>query len=211
MAARINRYVAKVIRLLSYLVDMPRLLCSVRLALHLVRRIIQRFRWTLQSLNRGLHLKQGRIRVNLSYNDHRKLYRLLMHSFFLFVLLSIPISVQAEAELLDKRTQIRQLEKVLNRIQDESQSTYQQFLMIQELRRNEMSESPALIAPSISPDKSIPIPKYEDLIQQRQEKQARIKNYATELDELFRRYKDLESEKYSILEQIKALEQKPEE
>lgn len=107
--------------------------------------------------------------------------------------------------------QLRALEKELNRIQQESQSTYQQFLMLQELRRNEISDVPMITAQPISPEKSIPIPKYEELVQQRQEKQARIKQYTTELDQLYQRYKELENEKNLILDQINALGQKTEE
>lgn len=107
--------------------------------------------------------------------------------------------------------QLHALEKELSRIHQESQSTYQQFLMLQELRRNEISDIPMITEQPISPEKSIPIPKYEELMQQRQEKQARIKQYTTELDQLYQRYKELENEKNLILDQINALGQKTEE
>lgn len=128
-----------------------------------------------------------------------------MRTVLLFLLLAVSIPVCA-----DTTAQIRQLEKTLVRIQQESQSTYQQFLMIQELRRNEISEAPLITLPA-TPEKSIPIPKYEEFVQQRQEKQDRIRKYTVDLDRLYTRYKELEDEKQAILEQIKHLEQKPEE
>ena len=128
-----------------------------------------------------------------------------MRTVLLFLLLAVSIPVCA-----DTTAQIRQLEKTLIRIQQESQSTYQQFLMIQELRRNEISEAPLITLPA-TPEKSIPIPKYEEFVQQRQEKQDRIRKYTVDLDRFYTRYKELEDEKQAILEQIKHLEQKPEE
>lgn len=128
-----------------------------------------------------------------------------MRIVLLFLLLAVSIPVCA-----DTTAQIRQLEKTLIRIQQESQSTYQQFLMIQELRRNEISEAPLITLPA-TPEKSIPIPKYEEFVQQRQEKQDRIRKYTVDLDRFYTRYKELEDEKQAILEQIKHLEQKPEE
>jgi len=129
-----------------------------------------------------------------------------MRIVLLFLILAISIPVWAETN-----AQIRQLEKTLARIQQESQSTYQQFLMIQELRRNEMLEAPLATQLPNPPSKSIPIPKYEEFVQQIQEKQDRIKKYTDDLDRLKRRYDELENEKQVIFEQINLLEQKPEE
>lgn len=141
---------------------------------------------------------------------HAKLFYFLtgaytMRTILLLLLLTISIPVWA-----DRVAEIRQLEKALARIQQESQSAYQQFLMIQELRRNEMSEAPVTAQPN-PPSKSIPIPKYEELIQLKQEKQDRIEKYTVDLDRLHARYRELEDEKQAIFEQINSLEQKTEE
>ncbi|ALQ52516.1 hypothetical protein ATY38_05125 [Nitrosomonas ureae] len=119
--------------------------------------------------------------------------------------------IWANTEALDQEAQIRELEKTLTLIQQESQSTYQQFLMIQELRRNEMAEVPQAVRLPNSPSQSIPIPNYEDLIQLKQEKQERIDKYTTDLDHLYARYRELEDEKQAIFEQIRSLAKKPEE
>ncbi|MBS0298579.1 MAG: hypothetical protein JSR32_01385 [Proteobacteria bacterium] len=128
-----------------------------------------------------------------------------MRIVLFLLLLALPLAIQADTGI-----QVRQLEKSLARIQQESQSIQQQFMMIQELRRNEISESPTLI-PSIPSAKSVPVPKYEDLIRLQQEKQERIEKYTADLNRLYARYNELENEKQTILEQIKSLEQKTEE
>jgi len=82
-------------------------------------------------------------------------------------------------------------------------------MMIQELRRNEMSE-PSMVVPQPStPGQSIPIPNYNDLMQLKQEKERRIEKYTADLNRLYARYTELENEKQTILEQINSLEQKP--
>lgn len=131
---------------------------------------------------------------------------ILLLLFFVFA-----DAIWANTEALDQEAQVRELEKTLTRIQQESQSTYQQFLMIQELRRNEMAEVPQAVRLPNSPSQSIPIPNYEDLIQLKQEKQERIDKYTTDLDHLYARYRELEDEKQAIFEQIRSLAKKPRE
>lgn len=129
-----------------------------------------------------------------------------MRTVLLLLLLSLSAPVWA-----DTAAQIQQLEKALARIQQESQSTYQQFLMIQELRRNEIDAPlPITIPPSLS-SKSIPIPKYEELVKEKLEKEDRIKKYTADLDRLKARYTELEDERQAISEQINSLGQKTEE
>jgi predicted nucleic acid-binding Zn-ribbon protein len=126
-----------------------------------------------------------------------------MRTVLLLLLLALSAPVWA-----DTAAQIQQLEKTLARIQQESQSTYQQFLMIQELRRNEVDALLPITIPPSPASKSIPIPKYEELIQEKQEKADRIKKYTDDLDRLKARYTELEDERRAISEQINLLEQK---
>lgn len=128
-----------------------------------------------------------------------------MRTVILFILLAISTPVWSDAD-----AQIRQLEKSLARIQQESQSTYQEFLIIQELRRNEMLGDPVQ-TPLTAPLQNKPIPKYEDAVEREQEKQDRIEKYTADLDRLYTRYEELGNEKQEIFEQIKLLEQKQEE
>lgn len=132
-----------------------------------------------------------------------------MRYLILLLLFIGSMTVLAQSESVKTNdAEIRQLEKTMARVSQESQATYQQFLMTQELRRNEMLESPDNIPPNLT-GKSIPIPNYEDLMRRRQAKNDRMEKYTADLDRLYARYKELESERESLFERIKGLEQKP--
>jgi len=132
-----------------------------------------------------------------------------MRYLILLLLLIGSMTVLAQSESVEtKNAEIRQLEKTMARVSQESQATYQQFLMTQELRRNEMLESPDTIPLNLT-GKSVPIPNYEDLMRRRQEKNDRMEKYTADLDRLYTRYKELESEREAIFERIKSLEQRP--
>lgn len=133
-----------------------------------------------------------------------------MRYLILLPLFIVSMTVWAESSsepVTNKDAEIRQLEKTMARISQESQATYQQFLMTQELRRNEMLESPDTIPLNLT-GKSIPIPSYEDLMRRRQEKNDRTEQYNADLDRLYTRYRELESEREAIFEKIKSLERK---
>ncbi|MCC7091429.1 MAG: hypothetical protein IT524_05640, partial [Nitrosomonas sp.] len=57
--------------------------------------------------------------------------------------------------------------------------------------------------------KSVPIPNYDDYIQRRVDKDERVQKYTADLDRLYARYKELESEKEALFEKIRNLERKP--
>ncbi|SDW06866.1 hypothetical protein [Nitrosomonas oligotropha] len=130
-------------------------------------------------------------------------------------LLALTFSLMAWADedkgMTDTEKQSRQLEKALARIQQESQSIQQQFMMIQELRRNDIAEPSMNIPLPSTPGQSIPVPNYNNLMQQKQERDQRIEKYTADLNRLYARFTELENEKQVILEQIKSLEQKTEE
>ena len=129
---------------------------------------------------------------------------------YLILLLLFPVSmtVLAASEAVDaKNAEIRQLETTMARVSQEAQSTYQQFLMTQELRRNEMQVSPDTIPLNLT-GKSIPIPSYEDLLRRRAERDERMEKYNADLTRLYTRYKELESEREALFGKIKSLEQK---
>ena len=111
--------------------------------------------------------------------------------------------------LAEMDAQISQLEKALARIQQETQFTYQQFVMTQEMRRNETQESLVPLLPNTA--ESVPVPKHEDMQRLKHEKHERIQQYTADLDRLYTRYKALENEKLLILEKINQLEQNQEE
>lgn len=135
-----------------------------------------------------------------------------MRTILFLLALTFSLAVWAdENKGTDTEKQMRQLEKALARIQQESQSTQQQFMMIQELRRNDMAEPPMNIPLPSTPGQSIPVPNYNNLMQQKQERDQRIEKYTADLNQLYTRFTELENEKQVILEQIRSLEQKTEE
>ncbi len=129
-----------------------------------------------------------------------------MLTIILFLLLTLSTSVWADTE-----TQTHRLEKTLVHVQQESQSTYQQFQMTQELLRNEKEAMLSITKPPSPLSKSIPIPEYDEFLREKQEKDDRIQKYTDDLYRLKARYTELESEKQEILEQLNLLQQNPEE
>jgi len=137
-----------------------------------------------------------------------------MHNSF-FILLSLMSSL-ALAEIDVKRipapdsgknAEILELERTMTRLSQESQAAYQQFLMTQEMRRNELA-TPVDPMPFNPTSKSVPIPNHEDMIQRRQDKDERLKKYNQDLDQLYSRYQSLEAEREEIFQKIKLLEQR---
>ena len=129
-----------------------------------------------------------------------------MRTVLFLLFMALPFTIQA-----DSAAQVRQLEKTLARLQQESQSIQQQFMMIQELRRNEMSQPTMTVPLPSTPGQSIPIPNYNDLMKLKQEREQRIEKYTADLNRLYVRYDELENEKQTILEKINSLEQKVKE
>lgn len=123
----------------------------------------------------------------------------------LFVLLLL-LLVLSQSGWAENEKQINQLEKALMRVQQDAQATHQQFLMIQELRRNEILGAPLSGIPGATAQ-STPIPKYEDMIQRQQERKDRIEQYTVDLDQLYVRFRALEEERQMLMDQINQLEQ----
>ena len=104
--------------------------------------------------------------------------------------------------------EIRRLEAQLNQLQQEQQSVYQQFQMIQELRRTELqAQYPQVIQNSPQYEMGSP-PNYEDVARQKAEREYRIKQYTEELNSLYARYREMEDQKRALLEQLDSLAQR---
>ena len=127
----------------------------------------------------------------------------------LFLLFFMPVFVWADGSQ-DVQDLISQHQSELNRIQQEAQTTLQQFMMIQELRRYEMNETTISMQPSAT-GKSIPIPNYDDMLKDKQEKKARIQQYGAELEALYLRNKELEANRNELFNEIEHLKRTPEE
>lgn len=99
--------------------------------------------------------------------------------------------------------QMKQIEAALNLIALEQQSVYQQFQMMQELRRSAQQADVAGNAPMYGPDGQPP--NYDDMVRARQERDERYKRYSAELDRLYARYRELEQQKRPLLDRLTEL------
>lgn len=120
----------------------------------------------------------------------------------LFLLLIVPILAWAENNVIIN-SQIQILEEQLARIQQETEATFQQFQMIQELRRNEIQSVDFL--PSTVTSTSIPA----DMLQGKQVRNERIQQYTADLDQLYQYYKELVDQRKLLIEEIDLLKQSP--
>ena len=137
-----------------------------------------------------------------------------MRAFVLFfVLLSIvlPTAAQVDPPSQDAAVsraaldaQIRAVEAALARIGAEQQSVHQQFQMVEAMRRYEleaMRNPPGAAAPLGPP------PNYADVIRDRQAQEQRLQGFGSEMNRLYARYRELDAQKRSLLDQLNELTQ----
>ena len=109
------------------------------------------------------------------------------------------LSSGVAAQSIDYQT--REVEAALTRNSQERQSLYQQFNMVQELRRNEERQS---FAAANSPPSS---PLYDDVKREEQTRARRIKDYQADLDQLYARYRELQAQERALVQSLSALAQ----
>lgn len=103
------------------------------------------------------------------------------------------------------------LETVLNRVQLEQQSVYQQFLMAQELRRNEMQEQSAPMVTQSYPmgmERSSLV-NYDENLRLQKERGERLRRYDSDIARAYARHQELGEQKKALLDQIMELSQQP--
>ena len=102
---------------------------------------------------------------------------------------------------------IRGVEAALSRINAEQQSVYQQFQMVQEMRRNERQDLLSAGQPYTPPAwiSSYAIPNYDDVVRDKQAREFRLHDYASQMERLYARYRELEDQKRPLLEQLAEL------
>ncbi|MDQ3184884.1 MAG: hypothetical protein M3Q16_00120 [Pseudomonadota bacterium] len=120
---------------------------------------------------------------------------------------SLAGSVLAQTARVDPQPdpRIASLETVLNRVQQEQQSVYQQFQMTQELRRNEIQEGHPLIVQGpagMGGVRDAPPTNYDDNIRLQRERQERIQQYTRDLNDLYSRYSELGERKRALVDQL---------
>ena len=107
-----------------------------------------------------------------------------------------------EAELL-------QLQAALTEIQQEQQALYQQFQMIQELRRTELDAlNPPVVqnSPVYSMDSATS--NYDDVTRIRREREERVQQYSEDLNRLYARYRELDDQKKALRTRMNELVQR---
>lgn len=120
----------------------------------------------------------------------------------LFLLLIAPILVWAENNV-NINTQVQILEGQLERVQQETQATFQRFQMIQEMRRSEI-QNVDILPPTVT-STSNPA----DMLQLKQARNERIQQYTADLDQLYQYHKELEDKRKLLIEEIDLLMQIP--
>lgn len=98
---------------------------------------------------------------------------------------------------------IAQMEMALNLVNQEQQLVYQQFQMLQEMRRSEVQDINPLVMQDMGGVKDMPPISYDESVRVQRERRDRIQQHARELDRLYARYSELGEQKKAILEQLR--------
>ena len=97
---------------------------------------------------------------------------------------------------------LKSLQDALNMLNQEQQAVYQQFQMIQQLRRSNAE-------PVLPPIGGGPPGNYDDMVASKRAQTERDEAYARELRDLYQRHQDLEREKQPILQRLRELRESP--
>jgi hypothetical protein len=120
---------------------------------------------------------------------------------FLIGLLASVGYAQPEAD-----AEIRQLQSQIFAIQQEQQSLFQQFQMLQGLRRDEQqAANPAVIENSPIYSSDNPPPNYDDMVRDKAARDERIRQYTSEVNALYGRYQALERQKEPLIGRLREL------
>ena len=122
---------------------------------------------------------------------------------FLIGLLASVTYAQPEVD-----AEIRQLQSQIYAVQQEQQSVYQQFQMLQSLRRDEQqAANPTVIENSPVYSSDNPPPNYDDIVRDKAARDARIRQYTGDLNTLWSRYQSLEQQKQPLIARLRELTQ----
>jgi hypothetical protein len=124
-------------------------------------------------------------------------------------LLSILLLSGAACAFAESNPRLLELQTEYNQVHQEQQSMYQQFEMVQELRRNELRERipPAIqgySALGTNPDGEVSID-FNENARRQHEKQERLQAYDREISQTHARYMELAARKKALLDEINAL------
>jgi hypothetical protein len=100
---------------------------------------------------------------------------------------------------------LKGLQDALNIVNQEQQAVYQQFQMIQELRRRDAEAArPPAVGHRVGPPGN-----YEDVVAAQKAQAERDERYSRQLGELYSRHRDLDRERRSIMESMQKLREAP--
>ena len=95
----------------------------------------------------------------------------------------------------NKESEIRAIQAQLNLIQQQQQSVYQEFQMILELQRQTLSQGDRFLI------------NYDDVVRNREDREFRSNQYATEMNNSYIRHRDLEEQKGPLIQRLNELMQ----
>ena len=98
--------------------------------------------------------------------------------------------------------ELRRLTALLDAIRQEQQSVYKQFQMIESLQRSELKSAESGPPVDFQDGKA---PNYDDAVRAKEDRQARIKSYSEEMNDLSARYRDLGNQATVLVEEIRGL------
>ncbi|MCK9201302.1 MAG: hypothetical protein M0P59_07795 [Gallionella sp.] len=132
-----------------------------------------------------------------------------MKYILLSLLLFMSAAALADDDVQDK---LKQLETDLNGVRQEQQSVYQNYQMVRDMRLMEAQEGiPPKSQYPQGMDLNTPPPNFDEVFSMQMEREQRIRQYTDDLESMSERYLELEEERKTLLEQIKALKQQPAE
>ncbi len=118
------------------------------------------------------------------------------------LLLSLPLSAAN-----DVQKQKQEVEAALSMLQQEQQNLFQQFQMLQELRRQELLQENSIIMQQSQPIVGNTMLNYDEAQKREQERLARIKDYSARLNEIHERYQEIDRERQVMIGELTALRQ----
>lgn len=123
------------------------------------------------------------------------------------LLLSLPLSAADDVQK-QKQKQIQEVEVALSMLQQEQQNLFQQFQMLQELRRQELLQENSIIVqqnqPPVTGNATL---NYDEVQKRERERLARIKDYTARLSEIHERYQGIDRERQVLIGELTALRQ----
>jgi hypothetical protein len=112
----------------------------------------------------------------------------------------LPLSMSAVAA--DKGTELQSLYNALSMLNQEQQAIYQQFQMVQELRRN---NALTLYGAQIPPPTAGEIPNYDEQVAAQRSAVRRAESLHLQADQLLARFNEIEAMKQPLQQQIYGL------